>query len=150
MGAIRVPVISAQAAHCAVGAAVERAREDGNAVVAAVVDATGQLVALLRAPGAPFHSTGIAQDKAYTAASFKMSSAEAYDLVSVREPLRQGMVTRNRTAMFGGGIPVKIDGEIVGAIGVSGGSEAMDIDYAIAGLAAIGAEQYSTGSGTRA
>jgi uncharacterized protein GlcG (DUF336 family) len=43
--------------------------------------------------------------------------------------------------MFGGGLPIVIDGEFVGAIGVSGGSEELDIACANAGLCAIGAEQ---------
>ncbi|MDO9490198.1 MAG: heme-binding protein [Sphingomonadaceae bacterium] len=44
--------------------------------------------------------------------------------------------------MFGGGLPIVVDGEIVGGIGVSGGSEAMDTAYANAGLAAIGAKRF--------
>lgn len=136
-----IRTISAEAAHLAVGAAVRRGKEEGCAVVAAVVDAGGSLIALLRAAGAPFHSSDIAHDKAYTAASFKAPSAAVYDIVSERDALREGIVRRDRMAMFGGGLPIRIGGEVVGAIGVSGGSEAMDVAYANAGLAAIGAEE---------
>lgn len=134
--------ISAEAAHAAVAAALARATADGCAVVAAVVDAAGELVAFLRAAGAPFHSSGIARDKAYTAASFKMPTAALYDAVGSSAALRDGIAGRDRLVMFGGGLPVMIGSHLVGGIGVSGASEAMDVAYANAGLAAIGAQQF--------
>lgn len=137
-----IRTISFDAAHSAVDAAVRRGAEEGCAVVAAVVDAGGELVAFLRATGAPFHSSAIARDKAYTAASFKVPSAAVYDLVSSSDALRDGIAHRDRMVMFGGGLPIAIDSEVIGGIGVSGGSEAMDVAYANAGLVAIGAKQF--------
>lgn len=136
-----IATIDPQAAHAAVGAAVESGAGEGCAVVAAVVDAAGELVALLRSTGAPFHSSAIARDKAYTAASFKMPSSEVYGLVSGSDALRDGITRREGMVMFGGGLPIVVDGQTIGGIGVSGGSEAMDVAYAEAGLAAIGASR---------
>lgn len=133
-----VATIDPEAAHAAVGAAVQSGAGEGCAVVAAVVDSAGELVALLRSTGAPFHSSAIARDKAYTAASFKMPSGDVYQLVSGSDALREGITRREGVVMFGGGLPIIVDGQAIGGIGVSGGSEAMDIAYAEAGLAAIG------------
>jgi uncharacterized protein GlcG (DUF336 family) len=135
-----VKTISPEAAHAAVGAALRVGADEGCAVVAAVVDAAGELVAFVRATGAPFHSSDIARDKAYTAASFKMPTADIPGIVSGSDALRDGITRRRNMVMFGGGLPIVVDGEIVGGIGVSGGSEAMDTAYANAGLAVIGAK----------
>lgn len=137
-----IRTISAEAAHAAVAAAVDAGAAAGCSVVVAVVDAGGELVAFLRAAGAPFHSSTIAPDKAFTAASFRMPSADVHGLVSGSEALRDGITRRDRMVMFGGGLPIVFDGEVVGGIGVSGGSEAMDTSCANAGLVAIGAQQF--------
>lgn len=139
---VTLHTISTEAAHAAVAAAVAQAATDRCAVVAAVVDAGGELVAFLRAAGAPFHSSAIAGDKAYTAASFKVPTSALWELVSGSAALRDGITRRERMVMFGGGFPIVIEGRIVGGIGVSGASEAMDAAYANAGLAAIGAQQF--------
>lgn len=134
--------VSADAAQAAVAAAVDAGAAVGCPVVAAVVDASGELVAFLRVTGAPFHSSEIARDKAFTAASFKMPSADVHGLVSGSDALREGITRRDRMVMFGGGLPIVVEGETVGGIGVSGGSEAMDTSCANAGLAAIGAKSF--------
>ena len=123
----------------AVSAAVAKGEEVGCPVVAAAIGGAGELVALLRASGAPFPSSQIAQDKAYTAASFRVSTPEVYQMVSGSPALSTGITARPGIAMFGGGLPIVIDGEFVGAIGVSGGTEELDIACAKAGLSAIGA-----------
>lgn len=129
-------------AATAVSAAVVKGGEAGCPLVAAVVGASGELVAFLRATGAPFPSSQIAQDKAYTAASFKLPTPDLYRMVSGNPALSGGIQARPGIAMFGGGLPIAIDGEIVGAVGVSGGTEELDTLCANAALAAIGAEQY--------
>jgi uncharacterized protein GlcG (DUF336 family) len=97
----------------------------------------GGLVAFLRAHGAPFHSTEIAQDKAYTAASFRMPTEQLQRVVEDDAALRDGIVRRDRLVMFAGGLPIQFGSDVVGGIGVSGGSEEMDRNLAAAGLAAI-------------
>jgi len=63
-------------------------------------------------------------------------------MISGNAALRAGIEGRPGVAMFGGGLPIMIGGEVVGAIGVSGGAEEFDILYTSAALAAIGAQQY--------
>ena len=134
--------ITHQAAVHAVAAAVGHGAANGTPVVAAVVGASGELVAFLRGGAAPFHSEKIAQDKAFTASSFKVPTAEVYDLVSGSAALCEGIAHQPRVVMFGGGVPVVFDGECVGGIGVSGGSEEVDVACANAAAAAIGAREF--------
>lgn len=127
------------AAHLAVGAAVQAARDRGVCINVAVVDACGVLAAFLRMPGAPLHSVDIAIDKAYTAVSFGLPThhwAEA--LQSHSAAVREGVVLRPRFVAFGGGLPLLAHGQRIGGIGVSGGTEQDDEACARAGLAAIG------------
>ncbi|WP_034411490.1 GlcG/HbpS family heme-binding protein [Derxia gummosa] len=130
--------IDATAAHEAVGAAMRKAAELGVAVNIAVVDGAGVLVAFARMNGAFLHSAEIAIDKAYTAAGFGFATGE-WDRVlgGAGEAVRQGLSLRPRLVMFGGGLPIRVEGELVGAIGVSGGSEAQDEVCAEAGIAAL-------------
>lgn len=118
-------------------AAVDRAGTLGIAINVAVVDGAGTPLAFLRMNGAPLHSIGIAEDKAYTAAGFALSTAEWDRVVGDDENLRRGLAARPRLVMFGGGLPVVADGACVGGIGVSGGSEEQDGDCARAGLEAM-------------
>jgi len=135
---IRQDSIATEAALAAVQAAVGRGAELGCAVNAAVVDAGGNLIAFLRANGAFLHSIGIAQDKAYTAVSFGLPTAQLYDLIKDNPALRDGIMQRDRFVAFAGGFPIVVDGKTVGGIGVSGASEEQDCACAQAGLAVIG------------
>ncbi|CAN5259628.1 heme-binding protein [Sphingomonas sp. TF3] len=128
-------------AASAVSSAVAKGIALGCPVTAAVVGAGGELVAFLRASGTPFPSTQIAQDKAYTVASFRMPGPELYRTVSGNPALCSGIAAQPGIAMFGGGLPIEIGGECVGAIGVSGGTEEQDITCAKAGAAAVRAMQ---------
>jgi uncharacterized protein GlcG (DUF336 family) len=121
-----------------VARAVEKGLEIGCRINAAVVDAGGNLLAFHRADGAFLHSIGISQDKAYTAAGFGVETAKLYDLIKEPPALRDGIMHRDRLVVFGGGHPIFIDGELVGGVGCSGGSEEQDSICAKAGLAAIG------------
>ena len=130
--------LTAEAASIAVGAAVKAAEALGVRINVAVVDAGGNLMAFLRCPGAFLHSIGIATDKAYTAASFGFPSGEWSAVLEGEQELREGLLQVPRLVMIGGGLPIKVDGLVVGGIGVSGASEQQDLDCARAGLAAIG------------
>lgn len=141
-GVATIRTIGHELAAQAVSAAVAAGAGHGCPVVAAVIGAGGELVALLRASGAPFPSSQIAQDKAYTAASFRLPTPELYQMMSGNPALVSGITAKPGIAMFGGGLPIEIDGECVGAIGVSGASEEIDIACANAALAAIGARQH--------
>jgi uncharacterized protein GlcG (DUF336 family) len=132
-------VISAEAAHACVGAAVKTAQTMGLQVNVAVLDASGVLAAFLRMPGAPLHSVEIAIDKAYTAASFGLATSQWQEVLQGHsQAVREGIVRRPRFVAFGGGLAIVDQGQRIGAIGVSGGSEAQDEAIAQAGLAALG------------
>ncbi len=128
--------ISAEAAHAAVAAAVAHGRSIGKAVVCAVVDVSGDLVALLRGDGAFKASITIAQDKAYTAAVFGASTDALSAALSANAALHQGIALRPGVVLFGGGAPILVEGVVVGGVGVSGGSEDDDRACAEAGLRA--------------
>jgi uncharacterized protein GlcG (DUF336 family) len=114
------------------------AQDMGARVNVAVVDASGLLTAFLRMPGAPLHSVDIAIDKAYTAVSFGLPTHKWADaLQSHSDAVREGIVLRPRFVAFGGGLPLVEAGQRIGAIGVSGGSEAQDQQIAQAGLDAL-------------
>ena len=109
----------------------------GIAVCVAVVDRAGYPLVFKRQPGAPFHSIDIALDKAYTAVSFGRATGKwEARLSGASEMLRQGLMQRDRFVGFGGGLPILHQGARVGAIGISGGSEAQDVAFAEAALAA--------------
>jgi len=134
-------VIGASAAHTALGAAIDKATELGIKINVAVVDSGGNLAGFLRMPGAPLHSIDIAIDKAYTAASFGIPTADWDPILAEGSAAFQaGFTARPRLVPFGGGLPLILDHELVGAIGVSGGSEAQDSVCAQAGLRALGAD----------
>ena len=131
--------VSLKAALRAAEAAVDHATGLGIRVVVAVVDRDGMPVATLRMAGAHLHSTAIAEDKAYTAASFGRDTAEWDALLATRsDALRQGLMLRPRFIAFGGGLVIRHEDERIGGIGVSGGSEAQDVECAEAGLSAAG------------
>lgn len=109
----------------------------GIRVNAAVVDRAGLPIAFLRMSGAPLHSIDIARDKAYTAASFGLSTADWDQVVGDNNTLREGLAARERLVMLGGGLPIMVAGDCVGGIGVSGGSEEQDEACAQAGLDAL-------------
>ena len=107
-------------------------------MVAAVVDVGGDVMACLRADGAYAASVGIARDKAYTAATFGVATDDLGKALSSNEVLQNGIALRPGVILFAGGLPIVVDGEVAGAIGVSGGSEDDDRACAKAGLTALG------------
>jgi uncharacterized protein GlcG (DUF336 family) len=132
-----ISTLTSAAALAAAEAAVACGRTRGVPVVAAVVDAGGHLLALIRADGAFTASIDIARDKAWTAATFGLTTDRLCEALSPREVLREGIALRPGVVLFGGGVPVVVDGVTVGAVGVSGGSEDDDRACAAAGLATI-------------
>jgi len=132
--------ITAEAAAQAVAAAVAHAGTLGLRINAAVTDGAGTLMAFLRMPGDFRHSVDIAIDKAYTAAGFGFPTAQRPEILKTDDALRQGMPQRPRLVVFGGGLPIREGGELIGGIGVSGASAEQDEACARAGLAAVGLE----------
>src|SRR3954453_1435493 len=132
--------ISTEAAHRIIEAAEAKAGEIGTPMAIAVVDDGGVLKAFSRMDGAALLSVQVAQDKAYTAVGFAMPTHGWHDFIKDDAPLADGAPTGiDRLVIFGGGYPTTIDGDLVGAIGVSGGHYSQDQEVAEAGLGAIGA-----------
>ena len=117
--------------------AVSAAEAAGQRSAIAVVDATGHLSAFARMDGAPVQAIQISQDKAYTAAGFGMPTGQWHEVMTNDAPLAAGAPAINRMVPFGGGLPILIDGQVVGGIGVSGGHWSDDTKIAEAGLSVI-------------
>lgn len=131
------PSITAELADKVVKAAAAKANEIGVPMVIAVVDESGILKAFQRMDGATLLSVDIAQNKAYTAVSFGISTDAWYDFIKDDPPLHVGIVHTPRLVVFGGGYPLVIDGEVIGGIGLSGGHYSQDMVCAQAGLEAL-------------
>lgn len=132
------PSLSLDLALLAMPAVLAEAHALGVRVSVSMVDAAGQLLHLAHMDGAPALSRDIALDKAYTAASFGLSTGQwEARLAQAPASVREGLALRPRMVLFGGGEPVQVDGATVGAIGVSGASAAQDEQCARAGVAAI-------------
>jgi uncharacterized protein GlcG (DUF336 family) len=130
--------MSLRAAQAVVEAARAKAEEIGVPMNIAVVDEGNNLTAFARMDGAWLGSIDIAQNKAYTARSFDMSTKDLAPLCQPNQPLF-GINASNqgRLIIFAGGIPLQSGDRIVGAIGVSGGSVEQDHEVAEAGVAAF-------------
>jgi len=132
--------IDEKTAQAAIDAAAAKAREMGLTMCIAVTDESGDLKAFRRMDGAPKLSVQIAQDKAYTSASYGFPTHGWYDFIKDDPPLLHGIVHTARLVVFGGGYPIREKGEMIGAIGISGGHYRQDMECALAALAAIGAD----------
>jgi uncharacterized protein GlcG (DUF336 family) len=129
--------ISTESAQRIVAAAEAKAKAMGHPFVIAVCDESGVLKAFSRMDGAALLSVQIAQDKAYTAVGFGLSTDAWHEFIKNDPPLAAGAVGGiDRLVVFGGGYPIKAGEVIVGAIGVSGGHYKQDMEVAEAGLAA--------------
>ena len=131
-------MITLDDARLVISAAEKKAREIGQPMNIAVVDAGGNLVSHIRMDGAWLGSIDISINKAFTARAFDISTAE---LAQNSQPGQQffGIHVSNhgRVMIFAGGIPLSRGGSIIGAIGVSGGSGVQDDAVARAGASAI-------------
>ncbi len=104
----------------------------------AVCDVAGNALAFARMDGAALLAVSIAADKAYSVVSFLGVPTGAWaGILRDDATLRDGLLQRERLVTFGGGLPVLVDGTVVGAIGVSGGTVAEDEQIAAAGAAAL-------------
>jgi glc operon protein GlcG len=104
----------------------------------AASDSSGHLLAFARMDRAPLLCVQIAQDKAYSVASFGgLPTAEWWRLLESEPALLHGIVKTDRLVVFGGGVPLVSDGRTVGGIGVSGGSSEQDVRIAEAGASVV-------------
>jgi len=138
-------VLTYAGARVALDASLRRASEIGGAFNVAVTDSAGGLLAFARMDGAFAVSGSIAQDKAWTVTGFGgLCTDDFYDAIAGEDAVREGIAQRGRVAAFGGGVPVVVDGVLVGAVGAGGGAAAQDKDVATAGADAGVAELRKT------
>jgi uncharacterized protein GlcG (DUF336 family) len=120
-----------------VNAAVAKATELGVSENVAILDDGGNLKAFNRMDGASMPTIEIALNKAYTAL-FGVSTLDFFNFIQGDPSLLAGIPTLPRVAAWGGGFPIKVNGEVVGAIGVSGAPTVQnDIDCASAALGLV-------------
>lgn len=130
-------VIHHAAALRAIQAALVKAESLGIKVCVAVVDSSGTLAGFARMPGAFLISGDIAIKKAHAAASIGVPADLVEQALSQEAPrVREGIV-QTGFMMIHGGLPLRSGEALIGAIGVSGGSEAQDVECAQAGVAAL-------------
>ena len=128
--------LSAEDADVLIDGAEREATKIGVPMCIAVVDESGNLIAFRRMDGGKILSVSLSQDKAFTAA-ISRNSTQFYNQKCVPGNLAFGIHTSvgGRFSTVGGGVPVEIDGTIVGGLGLSGGLPEQDIQCADAGVA---------------
>lgn len=137
--AVARPSLTYAGARVALDAALARAAELGVAVNVSVCDAGGHQLAFARMDGAALLSASIAEDKAYSVAAFGgVPTGDWFGMIADSPALREGIVHRDRLIIFPGGVPVRLSGAVIGAVGVSGGTAEQDEEIATAGAVALG------------
>lgn len=120
-----------------VEAGIKRAQEIGVPMVLAVVNDSGNTIELRRMDNALEVSVTLAPHKAYTAATVRIPSQQLAELSQPGQPLYGIDVNIPNLTLVGGGLPLKVNGTVVGAVGVSGGSVEQDVDVAQAMVNAL-------------
>ncbi|MEO6916815.1 MAG: heme-binding protein [Chitinophagaceae bacterium] len=130
-------MITLRDARAIIAAAEAKAEEIGQPMNIAVADAGGNLISHVRMDGAWMGSIDISIKKAFTSRAFDISTKDLADNSQSGQQFF-GIHASNdgKVMIFAGGIPLKKDGKVVGAIGVSGGSGVQDHEVAEAGVAA--------------
>src|ERR1700751_5116995 len=129
--------ISSELAQKMVDEAMAKASQLGVAENVAILDDGGNLKAFGRMDGAPILCIEMAQNKAYTAL-IGVSTQDFFNFSQGDPSLLAGIPTLARVAAWGGGFPIKVNGEVVGAIGLSGAPTVQnDVDCAKAALALV-------------
>ena len=139
----RVPELSHADAWSIVDLIRERLDADQRGAAVAVVDSHGELLAFLRTDGCPLPSGDNARNKAFTAARERVESS----VIGEKSRGEDFAITNFgdlRYTGWGGGVPLEVDGHVVGAVGVSGLPEADDVLLARLGAASLSSSQSGT------
>jgi glc operon protein GlcG len=115
-------------------AAEQRANQDGWTVAIAIVDAGGHLLSFSRLPGTQIASIDVAIQKAVTSVYYKRPTKAFQDGIAGGN---MALLSLPNFSAFEGGVPIVVDGEVIGAIGVSGVTPAQDGIIAAAGVEAF-------------
>lgn len=135
---VRSANLAAATALRLVGRVLEAAAAEGLTVAVAVTDASGAPLAAARMDGATPPILDFAQDKAFTAATMRRSTQAFGERMDSAPGLRLGLSTRTRLLAWGGGLPIRHEGAVVGGLGVSGARDHEDVALAEAALRAEG------------
>jgi uncharacterized protein GlcG (DUF336 family) len=136
---IHTATISLEAAQDLMAQARRACATGGFAATIAITDAGGHLRAFERADTAPFLTVRVAIDKAWTAASFGISTHQWNQYMS--EPTVAPLGQHPRLTPVGGGVPIIHEGRVIGGIGISGGTSAQDHEAAEKALRQAGFAQ---------
>jgi glc operon protein GlcG len=126
------PVITLDQAKRAMAAAELKAAENSWQVAITILDSGGNLVMFHKVDNAPLFAITVSQGKARTALDFKLPS-KALDYAITAGGAGMRLLALNDTTPLEGGVPVMVDGKIVGAIGVAGALSPQDAEVAKAG-----------------
>jgi uncharacterized protein GlcG (DUF336 family) len=127
MAVITIRRLSIDDARVLIEGAEEKSREIGIPMCSAVTDEAGNLLAFTRMDGAKISSIDIAISKAFTGAAAKKGTHEYNQLAVPGKPTFGIHVTnRGRFSIIGGGLPIVVDDEVVGGVGISAGTAAED------------------------
>jgi glc operon protein GlcG len=136
---VPMSALSLSAAQRMVEAAIAASRSHGVTACIAVCDPSGEPIVTVRMDGAPRLSAEIARNKAYSVASFNGLPTHLWWPAIADDPaLVHGLTHTPRLVVFGGGVPVRVGGALVGAVGVSGGSAEQDQAIAESAADALG------------
>jgi uncharacterized protein GlcG (DUF336 family) len=128
--------LSCKGSHVVLHAAEKKAAAMGVPECIAVVDASGELLAFSRMDGARPGSIEIALTKARSAARRRRPTAEEAGGDALAA-VRLALAARSNVTGIGGGLPIVIDGQTIGGVGVSSGTSDEDVEVASAGIAAL-------------
>jgi glc operon protein GlcG len=126
------PITLEQAKKVMAGAEAEAKKNNWN-VVMVVLDSGGNLVMLQRMDGAQFGSIEVAKDKAYSAVAFRRPT-KAFDDALAQGGANLRILRLPGASPLEGGIPIVVDGKLIGAVGVSGVTSAQDAQIGRAGI----------------
>lgn len=125
--------ITMDQARKAMAAAEAEAKKNNWNVVIAIVDSGGNLVMLHRLDNAQFGSIKVATEKAHGAAAFRRPTVAFQDLIAQGGVHLRLLNITGDASVFEGGVPIIVDGKLIGAIGVSGVTSQQDAQIAQAG-----------------
>lgn len=134
---IIIDSITADQAFEAIAAAQKKAVDIGVAANIAVLDAGAHIKVFVRMDGAVLGSIDVSIGKARTAALFAISSADVWEYAKPGAPAPNLEASNGGLMPFAGGLPIIIEGKLVGAVGVSGGAPSQDLEIAEAAVAAL-------------
>jgi glc operon protein GlcG len=134
--AFPAPLISVAEAHAIIEGAVAAAREKNLRLGVVVVDPAGEMVAAERMDGAPGRNIQFAEGKAFASVMYRTTSQAMSELYKTAPARYFGIMNSygNKIYLVGGGIPLVVDGKLVGGVGIAGTNQ--DDTFAEAGIAA--------------